>query len=148
MDSRSLAEQEKDIRDLLRRAERTPVKTSALVCLPPATWLYESELRSSLCIISPKQRRDTLKRLIDLAHSTYPSLKVIAATNLKLFIKDFPDLEDDAINAVYDLCEDPVPSVRASAYAAVSLRLHIVPLGPHQGLCCHCRRLSRAKQMG
>lgn len=31
MDSRSLAEQEKDIRDLLRRAERTPVKTSALV---------------------------------------------------------------------------------------------------------------------
>lgn len=31
MDSRSLAEQEKDIKDLLRRAERTPVKTSALV---------------------------------------------------------------------------------------------------------------------
>ncbi len=31
MDSRSLSEQEKDIRDLLRRAERTPVKASALV---------------------------------------------------------------------------------------------------------------------
>ncbi|KAI1794253.1 hypothetical protein LXA43DRAFT_167813 [Ganoderma leucocontextum] len=95
MDSKSLAEQEKDIRDLLRRAERTPVKTSAL-------------------------RRDTLKRLIDLAHSAHPSLKAIAATNLKLFIRDFPDLEDDAINAVYDLCEDPVAGVRIKGYAAIA----------------------------
>ncbi|OJT02632.1 Apoptosis inhibitor 5-A [Trametes pubescens] len=94
MDSRSLAEQEKDIKDLLRRAERTPVKTSAL-------------------------RKDTLKRLIDLAHSPHPSLKVIAATNVKLFIRDFPELEDDAINAVYDLCEDPVSSVRIKGYAAI-----------------------------
>ncbi|OSD04110.1 hypothetical protein PYCCODRAFT_1364979 [Trametes coccinea BRFM310] len=94
MDTRSLAEQEKDIRDLLRRAERTPVKTSAL-------------------------RRDTLKRLIDLAHSPHSSLKIIAATNLKLFIKDFPELEEEAINAVYDLCEDPVSSVRIKGYAAI-----------------------------
>ncbi|KAI0633478.1 hypothetical protein C8Q77DRAFT_1057679 [Trametes polyzona] len=94
MDSRSLAEQEKDIRDLLRRAERTPVKTSAL-------------------------RKDTLRRLIDLAHSPHSSLKVIAATNLKLFIRDFPELEDEAINAVYDLCEDPVSSVRIKGYAAI-----------------------------
>ncbi|KAI0708908.1 hypothetical protein C8T65DRAFT_649312 [Cerioporus squamosus] len=94
MDSRSLSEQEKDIRDLLRRAERTPVKTSAL-------------------------RRDTLKKLIDLAHSPHSSLKIVAATNLKLFIKDFPDLEDDAINAVYDLCEDPVSNVRIKGYAAI-----------------------------
>ncbi|EIW62949.1 uncharacterized protein TRAVEDRAFT_112793 [Trametes versicolor FP-101664 SS1] len=94
MDSKSLAEQEKDIKDLLRRAERTPVKTSAL-------------------------RKDTLKRLIDLAHSPHPSLKVIAATNVKLFIRDFPELEDDAINAVYDLCEDPVSSVRIKGYAAI-----------------------------
>ncbi|PIL36299.1 hypothetical protein GSI_01962 [Ganoderma sinense ZZ0214-1] len=94
MDSKSLAEQEKDIRDLLRRAERTPVKTSAL-------------------------RRDTLKRLIDLAHSPHPSLKIIAATHLKLFVRDFSDLEDDAINAVYDLCEDPVAAVRIKGYAAI-----------------------------
>ncbi|KAI0779607.1 hypothetical protein C8Q74DRAFT_1199239 [Fomes fomentarius] len=94
MDAKSLSEREKDIRDLLRRAERTPVKTSAL-------------------------RRDTLKRLIDLAHSPHPSLKIIAATNLKLFIKDFPELEDDAINAVYDLCEDTVSSVRIKGYAAI-----------------------------
>lgn len=58
------------------------------------------------------QRRDALKRLIELAHSPFANLKVIAATNLKYFIKDFPDLEDDAINAVYDLCEDPVTQVR------------------------------------
>ncbi|TFK90652.1 hypothetical protein K466DRAFT_484402 [Polyporus arcularius HHB13444] len=94
MDSRSLSEQEKDIRDLLRRAERTPVKASAL-------------------------RRETLKKLIDLAHSPHSSLKIVAATNLKLFIKDFPDLEDDAINAVYDLCEDPVSNVRIKGYAAI-----------------------------
>ncbi|KAI0674909.1 hypothetical protein C8Q78DRAFT_964902 [Trametes maxima] len=94
MDSRSLAEQEKDIREQLRRAERTPVKTSA-------------------------SRKDTLKRLIDLAHSEHASLKIIAATNLKLFIKDFPELEDEAINAVYDLCEDPVSSVRIKGYAAI-----------------------------
>ncbi|KAL6303506.1 hypothetical protein BKA93DRAFT_734804 [Sparassis latifolia] len=88
------AEQEREIRDLLRRAERHPLKTSTL-------------------------RRDALKRLIDLAHSPYPNLKVIAATNLKLFIKDFPELEDDAINAVYDLCEDQVTQVRIKGYAAI-----------------------------
>lgn len=69
------------------------------------------------------QRKDTLKRLIDLAHSPHPSLKVIAATNVKLFIRDFPELEDDAINAVYDLCEDPVSSVRLVACFHI---LHLV----------------------
>ena len=33
-------------------------------------------------------------------------MKTVAAQNIKYFIKDFPELEDDAINAVYDLCED------------------------------------------
>ncbi|KAI0948946.1 hypothetical protein AcW1_008681 [Taiwanofungus camphoratus] len=94
MEERSQTEQERDIRELLRRAERSPVKTSTL-------------------------RRDALKRLIDLAHSPYPNLKLIAATNLKHFIKDFPDFEDDAINAVYDLCEDQVSKVRISGYAAI-----------------------------
>ena len=58
------------------------------------------------------QRRDILKRLIELVHSPYSSLKTVAANNIKLFINEFPDLEDDAINAVYDLCEDPDPRVR------------------------------------
>ena len=33
-------------------------------------------------------------------------MKIFIATNIKDYIKDFPDLEDEAINAVYDLCED------------------------------------------
>ncbi len=70
------------------------------------------------------QRRETLKKLIDLAHSPHSSLKIVAATNLKLFIKDFPDLEDDAINAVYDLCEDPVSNVRASPPAVILLHVN------------------------
>lgn len=52
------------------------------------------------------QQKDTLKRLIELTHSPHSQLKTIAAQNIKLYIKDFPELEDDAINAVYDLCED------------------------------------------
>ncbi|KZT10939.1 uncharacterized protein LAESUDRAFT_721349 [Laetiporus sulphureus 93-53] len=93
MEARSQEDQEREIRDLLRQAERKPLKSPA--------------------------RRNALKRLIDLAHSPYPKLKAIAAHNLKTFITDFPDLEDDAINAVYDLCEDPVTKVRISGYAAI-----------------------------
>ena len=52
------------------------------------------------------QQKDTLKRLIELTNSPSSQLKTIAAQNIKLYIKDFPELEDDAINAVYDLCED------------------------------------------
>lgn len=44
-------------------------------------------------------------------HSPYTNLKILAANNFKNFIKDFPELEDDAINAVYDLCEDSVAKV-------------------------------------
>lgn len=58
------------------------------------------------------QQKDTLKRLIELTHSPHSQLKIIAAQNIKLYIKDFPELEDDAINAVYDLCEDPDQKVR------------------------------------
>ena len=52
-----------------------------------------------------------MKRLIELAHSPHPKLKIIVAQNLKVFVKDFPELEDEAINAVYDLCEDQVTKV-------------------------------------
>ena len=149
MDSKSLAEQEKDIRDLLRRAERTPVKTSALVCPPPPflPFFSPSSASSTHPPSTVRQRRDTLKRLIDLAHSSHPSLKIIAATNLKLFIRDFPDLEDDAINAVYDLCEDPVAGVRFSGLAAVVLHLNHILSGSHHRLCSYRRRFSGAEQM-
>ena len=90
------------------------------------------------------QRRDTLRRLIDLAHSEHPSLKTIAATHIKFFIKDFPDLEDDALNAVYDLCEDTVASVCSAPPSTHTL--HINPsLGSYKGLCCHRRRVTGAE---
>jgi len=38
----------------------------------------------------------------------------MAAINIAKFFKAFPDLEEDAINAVYDLCEDQDPNVRVS----------------------------------
>ncbi|PCH35985.1 hypothetical protein WOLCODRAFT_108007 [Wolfiporia cocos MD-104 SS10] len=94
MEGRSPEEQDRDIRELIRRAERQPVKTSGV-------------------------RREVLRRLIDLAHSPHPKLKMTAAQNLNKYIKDFPDLEDDAINAVYDLCEDPVTKVRITGYGAI-----------------------------
>ena len=37
----------------------------------------------------------------------------MAAVNIAKFFKAFPDLEEDAINAVYDLCEDQDPNVRS-----------------------------------
>ena len=55
-------------------------------------------------------------------HSPYSSLKSFAANNIKVFIKEFEDLQDDAINAVYDLCEDQDPRVR-SAYHSNNINL-------------------------
>ncbi|EPQ57138.1 hypothetical protein GLOTRDRAFT_120457 [Gloeophyllum trabeum ATCC 11539] len=87
-------EQEKEIRELLRRADRHADRTGNL-------------------------RRETLRRLIELAHSPSPALKSLVASNIKYYIKDFPDLEDDAINAVYDLCEDPISKIRIEGYHAI-----------------------------
>lgn len=59
-------------------------------------------------------------------HSPYSSLKSYAANNIKLFIKEFEELQDDAINAVYDLCEDQDPRVR---HTPLNLRVClIIPL--------------------
>lgn len=55
MDAKSLSEQEKDIRDLLRRAERTPVKTSALVSLRPSSNSYISPFATNH-VCSPLHR--------------------------------------------------------------------------------------------
>lgn len=52
------------------------------------------------------QRREAFQELITLTHSNHPSLKSYAAGYIHVFFNDFPDLEEDAINAVYDLCED------------------------------------------
>ncbi|KAG5642830.1 hypothetical protein DXG03_002061 [Asterophora parasitica] len=87
--------QERDIKDSIRRAKGIPDKTGSL-------------------------RRETLKRLIDLTHSPHPSLKIIAAQNIRFLFNDFPELEEEAINAVYDLCEDQAPKVRIEGYTAIT----------------------------
>ncbi|KAH9916838.1 uncharacterized protein B0H18DRAFT_1036990 [Fomitopsis serialis] len=94
MEGRSLDEQEKEINEVLRKAFKTPAKSS--------------------------HRKEAMKRLIELARSPHPKLKIVVAQNLKVFIKDFPELEDDAINAVYDLCEDQVMKVRMCGYRAIA----------------------------
>ena len=50
-----------------------------------------------------------------MAHASEASLKKLAAENIPKFYKYFADLEEDAINAIYDLCEDPEPKVRRYA---------------------------------
>ncbi|KAH8993434.1 hypothetical protein EDB92DRAFT_2086336, partial [Lactarius akahatsu] len=42
----------------------------------------------------------------------HTSLRRMAASNIATLFKAFPDLEEDAINAVYDLCEDQDPNIR------------------------------------
>ncbi|KAI0074404.1 hypothetical protein K474DRAFT_1665400 [Panus rudis PR-1116 ss-1] len=64
--------------------------------------------------------KDALKRLIDSAHSPYTSVKLLVAKQLPGYIKDAGELEDDALNAVYDLCEDSEPNVRIQGYLAIS----------------------------
>ncbi|KIK94570.1 hypothetical protein PAXRUDRAFT_827847 [Paxillus rubicundulus Ve08.2h10] len=65
-------------------------------------------------------RRDAFKELIAFTHSPHPSLKSYAASHIHVFFNDFPDLEEDAINAVYDLCEDQDSTVRVDGYNAVT----------------------------
>ncbi|KXN90634.1 Apoptosis inhibitor 5-A [Leucoagaricus sp. SymC.cos] len=39
---------------------------------------------------------------------------------MRFFLTDFPDLEETAVDAIYDLCEDPSPKVRAEGYLAIT----------------------------
>ncbi|KAG2154442.1 uncharacterized protein EDB93DRAFT_1223283 [Suillus bovinus] len=65
-------------------------------------------------------RRDALTKLIEIAHSSNSQLKCYAANHIRYFFNDFPDLEEDAINVVYDLCEDQDSRVRIEGYRAIS----------------------------
>ncbi|KAI0032893.1 apoptosis inhibitory protein 5-domain-containing protein [Vararia minispora EC-137] len=87
-------ENERETREFIRRAERTPLPTSSV-------------------------RREALEKLIDLSRVSQAPLKKLAADNITKFLKGFPDLEEDAINAVYDLCEDNDPGVRMNGYRAI-----------------------------
>ncbi|KAF4599127.1 hypothetical protein EYR40_006216 [Pleurotus pulmonarius] len=93
---KTVAEQERELRDLIRRAKGQSNKTGNM-------------------------RRDTLTRLISPTQSMQPaSLKILAADGIQYLFKDFPDLEERSINAVYDLCEDQSPMVRIEGYKALA----------------------------
>ncbi|KAJ3733387.1 hypothetical protein DFJ43DRAFT_1068889 [Lentinula guzmanii] len=64
-------------------------------------------------------RRSALRQLVEATHSSNVSLKTFAAKNIPDFFQDFPEAEEDAINAVYDLCEDQVSQVRMAGYNAL-----------------------------
>ncbi|KAF8444883.1 hypothetical protein L210DRAFT_3531311 [Boletus edulis BED1] len=67
-----------------------------------------------------RARKEAFQELITLTHSRNPLLKSYAAAHIHVFFNDFPDLEEDAINAVYDLCEDHDSKVRMDGYSAVT----------------------------
>ncbi|KAH9053365.1 apoptosis inhibitory protein 5-domain-containing protein [Lactarius vividus] len=89
-----LAEQERDAIELFGRADRVVPDTNSV-------------------------RKHALSHAIKLAHSHHTSLRRMAASNIAKFFKAFPDLEEDAINAVYDLCEDQDPNIRIEGYKAI-----------------------------
>lgn len=74
-------------------------------------------------------------------------MKTVAAQNIKYFIKDFPELEDDAINAVYDLCEDQDQKVRRRIIPYVSVIIWD-SLGSQGWLSCYHVRLKGTTEMG
>lgn len=55
-------------------------------------------------------------RILELTHSDSMESKRFAAANIKNYITLFPDLEDDVINAIYDLCEDQASLVRSKVF--------------------------------
>ncbi|TRM70186.1 apoptosis inhibitory protein 5-domain-containing protein [Schizophyllum amplum] len=65
------------------------------------------------------ERKNAFKDLIELTRIGASPLKIVAAQQIPRFLDDFPDLEEDAINAVYDLCEDSLTEVRVEGYKAI-----------------------------
>ncbi|KAJ7252107.1 hypothetical protein B0H12DRAFT_624426 [Mycena haematopus] len=87
--------EEREIRDLIRQANANRDKSGDL-------------------------RLKALNKLIELTHTQKTSLKILAAKNIPYLFNDFPDEEETAINAVYDLCEDQEKSVRKEGYHAIT----------------------------
>ncbi len=58
--------------------------------------------------------------LIELAHTEDASQRILAVHHIKNYISEFSDIEEDAINAVYDVCEDTVGRVRIEGYKAIT----------------------------
>ena len=55
--------------------------------------------------------RGDLLRLLDYAQSGSIERKRRAAEDLPRYIQRVPDMQDDVVNTVYDLCEDPSAEV-------------------------------------
>ncbi|KAF9008154.1 hypothetical protein BDZ89DRAFT_1079157 [Hymenopellis radicata] len=89
-----MAREEKEIQAILRRAEKSPQGSNA--------------------------RRTALETLIELAHTEDASLRILAVHHIKHYFSEFSDIEEDAINAVYDVCEDSVGRVRIEGYKAIT----------------------------
>jgi len=64
-------------------------------------------------------KREALRRLINLTHTPSRELKIYAAQNFSHYFKEFPDMEEDVIDSVYDICEDPDSQVRIEGYKAI-----------------------------
>jgi len=55
--------------------------------------------------------RDDLLRLLGDTQSGSIEKKRAAAENLPRYVQKVPEMQDDVVNAVYDLCEDPSAEV-------------------------------------
>jgi len=106
-------DQEREIRDLIRRAERTPVKTSPLASALSSFSAFDGHAETHGACAAAGCAETPVG---DRAYRAF-ALKKIAAGNITKFFKDFPELDEDAINAIYDLCEDHDPKVCVLALA-------------------------------
>ncbi|KDQ18287.1 hypothetical protein BOTBODRAFT_52361 [Botryobasidium botryosum FD-172 SS1] len=64
-------------------------------------------------------RRQALIKIIQLTRSPFPSVKKESSQVLGTFFEEFPDIQDQVVDAVYDLCEDSNPEVRLDGYKVI-----------------------------
>lgn len=105
MNKEDEARQIRETRSLLQKAgqRHVPLETVRIKMMP-----YSSQIHSLL------QKREALRRLISLTRMNSRELKVFAAQHFSHYFKDFPDMEQEVIDCVYDICEDPESQVRYS----------------------------------
>ncbi|KAF9792509.1 apoptosis inhibitory protein 5-domain-containing protein [Thelephora terrestris] len=65
------------------------------------------------------QDRDDLLKLLDYAQSESVENKRKAAEELPRYMLKVPEMQDDLVNAVYDLCEDTSAEIRVEGYKAI-----------------------------
>ena len=90
-----------DLGDYFRRLASHPDRNSQLVCTQKRIRILLTQSPHSF------QRRDAFKRLLSLINPTtsYEN-KILVMELIQDFFADFPDMQDEAINLVYDMCED------------------------------------------